>query len=63
MRIISPAVGYLSASDGRAHFGLGPADRYDGIEVRWPDGSRERFAGGPANRSVIVARGRGEPTP
>ena len=63
VRIISPAVGYLSASDVRAHFGLGPADRYDGIEVRWPDGSRERFPGGPANRSVIVARGRGEPMP
>ena len=33
----------------------------DAIEVRWPDGSREEFAGGPADRPVMVRKGEGRP--
>jgi enediyne biosynthesis protein E4 len=29
---------FLSASDPRLHFGLGPASRIDRLEVRWPSG-------------------------
>jgi hypothetical protein len=59
-RIVSPAVGYLTAHDVRVHFGLGARAAYDSIEVHWPDGGRERFPGGPAERSITLARGQGE---
>lgn len=52
---------YQSVSEPRAHFGLGATDSIDGIEVTWPDGTRERFAGGAADRVVLVRRGEGSP--
>ncbi len=56
---IYPAQSYLCSQEPRAHFGLGPADRVDAIEARWPDGTREGFAGGPADRAVQLVRGTG----
>jgi hypothetical protein len=60
MRWANPGYSYLCSNDPRAHFGLGTADRYDRIEVVWPDGARERFPGGPADRQVVLRRGEGE---
>ncbi len=51
---------FASSGDPRAHFGLGAAGRVDGIEVAWPDGHRERFAGCPAGQEVTLIRGKGE---
>lgn len=48
---------YLSQSDPRLHFGLGDTETYDAVEVRWPDGERERFPGGAANRIVTLKQG------
>ncbi len=50
---------YLSASDSRVHFGLGPSPNIAAIEVRWPDGGRERFKGITAGRLVTLKRGTG----
>jgi hypothetical protein len=36
---------YLSQNDFRVHFGLGAVDRVDAVDVRWPSGQIERFAG------------------
>ncbi len=58
-RLITPTSSYLSSSDARAHFGLGSATEVKRIEVRWPDGARELFQGGPANRLVELHRGKG----
>jgi hypothetical protein len=33
---------YLSASDARVHFGLGPSTDIEAVVVEWPDGTRER---------------------
>jgi hypothetical protein len=52
---------YLSASDSRLHFGLGPSPDLGAIEVRWPDGGRERFAGLAADRAITLKRGTGAP--
>ena len=60
VRTISRGFSYLSASDPRAHFGLGEASAVDTIEVWWPDGQRERFSGTPANRVIELVRGTGE---
>jgi len=51
---------YLSSSPPEAHFGLGEVEGYDTIEVRWPDGSLESFAGGATNRKVLITRGEGK---
>jgi enediyne biosynthesis protein E4 len=50
---------FLSQSDRRLHFGLGTADRFDGVTVHWPSGRIERFAGGPADRFVRLVEGQG----
>ena len=59
VRPITRAFSYLCSSDPRAHFGLGEIDRLDGIEVRWPDGTRERFPDAGVDRYVELVRGTG----
>jgi hypothetical protein len=49
----------VMASDPRPLFGLGAATAYDRIEVTWPDGTREAFPGGPADRWVSLTPGSG----
>lgn len=60
-RDVQPGASYLSSQDPRPHFGLAAAERYDALTVRWPDGTRERFPGGEADREVRLEKGRGEP--
>ena len=52
---------YLSASDVRAHVGLGSSVSIDAIVVEWPDGQRERWTGVAADRIVTLRRGGGQP--
>jgi enediyne biosynthesis protein E4 len=59
--LANPGQSYCSSGDPRVHFGLGPAAAVDEFRVDWPDGTREVFAGGPADRYVTLARGRGRP--
>jgi hypothetical protein len=63
VRTVQSAGSYLSSSDSRAHFGLGAVERFDVIEVLWPDGkpeaSKEVFPGGAVNRHVTLVRGKG----
>ena len=49
---------YLSASDLRAHFGLGEAVRVEEIRIRWPSGKEEVLKDIPANRILQVTEGR-----
>ena len=51
------ASGYLSASDARVHFGLGSAERIEGIRIRWPDGEVEDRAGVPLRQWHRLVRG------
>jgi hypothetical protein len=48
---------YLSHSDARLHFGLGERTTVDSMEVRWPDGTVQRFGEGPANRFIKIVQG------
>jgi hypothetical protein len=50
---------YLSQNDLRLHFGLGPAAKIDAIEVRWPNGSVEKFPSLPGDNLYTVLEGRG----
>ena len=50
---------YLSASDARAHVGLGGQPRIARIVVQWPDGISESFDGVAADRITTLGRGAG----
>jgi hypothetical protein len=52
---------YLSASDVRAHFGLGGDARIGAVVVQWPDGVTERWPGGGVDRRTTLRRGTGQP--
>jgi enediyne biosynthesis protein E4 len=49
---------FYSANDLRLHFGLGTAARAD-LEIRWPNGNRERIAGVAADQIITVREGKG----
>ena len=47
---------YLSASDSRAHFGLGNAPKVDAVIVQWPDGGTQRWTASGTDQIVTVRR-------
>ncbi|WP_165226704.1 FG-GAP-like repeat-containing protein [Aquisphaera insulae] len=51
---------YQSSSDPRLHFGLGPVDRVDLVEVTWPSGRVDRHGPLAADRGYRLREGRGE---
>jgi hypothetical protein len=51
---------YLSASDPRVHFGLGPDPALEGVLVVWPDGAAEVWRGIRANTFNTLQQGSGE---
>jgi enediyne biosynthesis protein E4 len=59
-RLVNPGSSYLSSNDPRAHFGLGDVKRVDAIDVLWPDGTREAFAGRPVDQVVELRKGQGD---
>jgi enediyne biosynthesis protein E4 len=64
LRVVNPAESYLSSGSPVLHFGLGRAADIESILVTWPDGSTnlsEVFAGGQADRAVVLKRGEGKP--
>lgn len=63
VRSINAGSSYLSASQPEAHFGLGESDRVESVEVKWPDGLRERFMITALDRYAELVRGRGESVP
>ena len=52
---------YLSASDPRLHFGLGPAPKADRVEVTWPSGRRDCYQDLAADTGYRLIEG--DPTP
>ena len=55
--VLQPATSYLASNDPTLHFGLGAAARVDAIEVLWPDGAKETFAGGAADALMVLRKG------
>ena len=54
---------YLSAGDSRIHFGLGASRSADAVEVRWPSGRVDTFAGLEADRGYGLREGDREAMP
>jgi enediyne biosynthesis protein E4 len=48
---------YLSASDPRLHFGLGPVMKADRIEITWPSGRRDSYQGLAADTGYHLREG------
>lgn len=53
---------YLSASDVRAHFGLGELGGPQTVVVAWPDGSKERWDNINADTTITLRQGSGKQT-
>jgi hypothetical protein len=60
-RDVAAAYGYLSSHDPRVHLGLGSLARVDSVEVRWVDGTSERFGSFEAGKVHELRRGEGTP--
>jgi hypothetical protein len=48
---------YLSACDGRLHFGLAASTSVDSVEVLWPSGRRDRWTGLAADTGYRLREG------
>jgi enediyne biosynthesis protein E4 len=59
MQEVHGGASYLSQSDLRAHFGLGPLSTVPSLEVRWPGGAIERFADIAADQRIVIEEGKG----
>jgi hypothetical protein len=55
--VLQPATSYLASNDPALHFGLSAATSVEGIEVLWPDGTKESFPGGAVDKLVTVKKG------
>jgi thiol-disulfide isomerase/thioredoxin len=53
--------GFVSQSDPRLLFGLGGDGAAEWLEVTWPSGKKQRFAGPAAGSSMSIIEGREEP--
>jgi len=56
---VTSQLSYLSVNDPRLHFGLGDATTAD-IEIFWPSGAKESYAGFPANQLHTIKEGKGK---
>jgi tetratricopeptide (TPR) repeat protein len=54
---------YLSASDPRLHFGLGPAQRVQAVEVTWPSGRVGRYLNLRSDAAFLLREGDERPMP
>jgi hypothetical protein len=50
---------YISQNDLRVHFGIGPAEKVDELEIRWPSGLVETLKDLKANQLYYVTEGKG----
>jgi len=50
--------GFASQSTRRVHFGLGPADRAERVEIDWPSGRHQVFEGVAADRLLRAVEGK-----
>ncbi len=56
---VKRTVGIYSASDPRAHFGLGDAATANLVRVEWPGGKVDEFRDVPAGRHYLVDEAKG----
>jgi hypothetical protein len=52
--LATTTVGYASASEPLVRFGLGPSEKADRVEIRWPSGLKQRLTNVTADRIVDI---------
>jgi hypothetical protein len=57
LRFVDGGNGFAAQNSARVHFGLGATARIDAVEVRWPSGARQTFAGLPVDRTLRLLEG------
>jgi enediyne biosynthesis protein E4 len=60
IREIAGGGSYLSQNDLRAHFGLGPAENIDKLEITWPSGAKQAFKDFRADQFYSIQEGKDE---
>jgi len=60
LRVVGAGHGYAGQNSLEQVFGLGAAEQIDALEVRWPDGSRERFGPLAAGTRARLVQGQGQ---
>ena len=53
------AMGYMSASDPRIHFGLGKSTKIESLEIIWPSGLVDRLSSVPIDQIIAIQEGIG----
>jgi hypothetical protein len=56
---VTTAGSYLSSSDKRVHFGLGPQNAVKAVEIHWPSGIRQKLQNVAADQILQID----EPSP
>ena len=51
---VAISVGFMSSSDKRVHFGLGPESKIGSVEIRWPSGIQQILRNVPADQFLTV---------
>jgi hypothetical protein len=59
LRFVDGGNSFAGQSMRRVHFGLGPADKIDRLEVRWPSSGKETFANVAVDRLNLIEEGKG----
>jgi len=57
MRYAGSGGSFQWSNDQRIHFGLGPAATIDSLEIVWPGGAKQRFAGVKADTGYVLIEG------
>src|SRR5262249_48808353 len=58
IREIKAGGSFISASDRRAHFGLGKERKIDFLQIHWPSGLTETLKDLPVNRILTITEGK-----
>ena len=51
---VAISAGFMSSSDKRVHFGLGPESKISTVEIRWPSGIQQTLKGPAADQFLTV---------
>jgi hypothetical protein len=54
IREVKTAGSFASSNDPRVHFGLGPAENIERLEILWPSGEKQSFQGVPVDRFLVI---------
>jgi hypothetical protein len=60
LRYVDGGNGFAGQSSARVHFGLAKNEKFDRVEVRWPSGRKEVFAGLAADKLHKILEGTGK---